>query len=156
MLSEKAGDGDGKGAKIVVVDDGIGPGVFLPGGEKIKDAYRRDGRRGQWKRDAHIHRPNAGAVDVGGLGDLVRDALHEALDHEGRKGNHPRHIEGNQPPEPVDQAQMRGQLKLRHDHGGARNDHGEDDEAKQQLFAPKLKLAHHKGHGRGHRRRQRY
>ena len=38
MLAEEAGDGDGQCAQAVVVDDGVGPRIFLPRGQKVEDA----------------------------------------------------------------------------------------------------------------------
>ena len=148
MLTKETGNGNGQGAFTVVIDHGIGPGVFFPRGQKIENANGGDGGGSQGQGDFCVHCPDVCAVDPGGFHDFARNILHKALDHEGGEGNHPGHIKRNQAPQLIDHAQLGGKLKLRHDHGGAGNDHGDDDEGKQQIGAFRFELAQHKGHGR--------
>ena len=154
MLTEEAGDGDGQRAQAVVVDDSVGPRIFLPRGQKVEDADGGNCGRGQRQRNPAIRLEYVGAVDPCGVHDLTGDVLHKSLDHEGREGDYPCHIERNQSPQPVDQPQARCQLELRNDHRRSGDDHRHDDEAEQQLRRPGLELAQHKRHRRGYRRRK--
>lgn len=43
VLTKEPYNGDGQGAQLGVVDDGVGPGIFLPGGQKIEYADRSNG-----------------------------------------------------------------------------------------------------------------
>ena len=73
VLAEKAGDGDGQRALGVIVDDGHGPGEFLPRGEEVKYAHRRDSGTGERQYDAEEHREYAPAVGVRRLVKLARE-----------------------------------------------------------------------------------
>ena len=65
VLAEKAGDGDRQRTLGVIVDNGHRLCEFLPRGEEVEDAYRRDGRTGKRQYDAEEHREYAPAVGIG-------------------------------------------------------------------------------------------
>lgn len=67
MLAEEAGDGDGQCAQAVVVDDGVGPRIFLPRGQKVEDADGGNRGRGQRQRNPAIRLEYVGAVDPCGV-----------------------------------------------------------------------------------------
>ena len=133
MLTEKAGDRNGQGSLGVVVDDGHGPGKFLPGGEEVEDTDRRDGRAGERQNNSEEHRKHTSAVGIDGLIVFLWDAFDIALDHKRGKRNDPGHIERDQPGQPVGELEKRGKLILRNDQRRAGNDHHPDDQREQQI-----------------------
>ena len=154
MLAEKAGDGDRQRTLGVIVDNGHRPCEFLPRGEEVEDAYRRDGRTGKRQYDAEEHREYAPAVGIRRLVKLPRDTLDVAFDHKRGKRNDPRDIERDQTREAVRDAEKRRELELRDDERRTRNDHHADDKREQQLLSRKLKACQTVRQRRGNDRRK--
>lgn len=135
MLTEKAGDRNGQGSLGVVVDDGHGPGKFLPGGEEVEDTDRRDGRAGERQNNSEEHRKHTSAVGIDGLIVFLWDAFNIALDHKRGKRNDPGHIERDQTGQPVGKLKEGGQLILRNNERRAGDDHHPDDQSEEQVPA---------------------
>ena len=133
VLAEEAGNRNGQGPLGVVVDDGHGPGKFLPGGEEVEDADGRDSRAGERQNDPEEHRKHTTAVGIHGLVVLLGDALDIALDHERGKGNDPGHIERDQTSQPVGELKEGGKLILRNNERCAWDDHHSDNQRKEQI-----------------------
>ena len=132
--------------------------VLVPGRQEGEDGGRAEARQGQRQVDLPEGLPVAGAVHVGGVVELARDAPEEAVHEPGREGDVQGHVDEGQPVDGVDEADVAHEQEERQAQGDAGHRAGQQQEQEQHAAAHEVEaregVAGRRPDGHGERRGQ--